>query len=137
MLPNKTIISVLHAALIVYITECREVDDADGEMYARQAQAWLDAQTQSYSHRNGETHAPTEPGGYWIKYPTLGVFALVQVWRNSYDGYLYCDQYNEDYNCMEEVSPQDYGNDLRWYGPIPEPEEFREPHELNQREEQP
>lgn len=43
-MPNDAIISVLHAALIVYITECREVDDADGEMYARQAQQWLDSQ---------------------------------------------------------------------------------------------
>lgn len=39
--------SVLHAALIVYITECRELDDADGEMYARQAQQWLDSQPQA------------------------------------------------------------------------------------------
>ncbi len=45
-MPNDAIISVLHAALIVYITECREVDDADGEMYARQAQQWLDSQRQ-------------------------------------------------------------------------------------------
>jgi hypothetical protein len=36
--------SVLHAALILYITECRQVDDPDGEALARQAQQWLDAQ---------------------------------------------------------------------------------------------
>ena len=34
--------SVLDAALIVYITECRQVDDPDGEALARQAQQWLD-----------------------------------------------------------------------------------------------
>lgn len=36
--------SVLQAALIVYRTECREINDPNGEGMARQAQAWLDAQ---------------------------------------------------------------------------------------------
>lgn len=36
--------SVLDAALIVYITECRQVDDPDGETLAHQAQQWLDSQ---------------------------------------------------------------------------------------------
>ena len=36
--------SVLDAALIVYITECRQVYDPDGETLARQAQQWLDSQ---------------------------------------------------------------------------------------------
>lgn len=53
-MPNDAIISVLHAALIVYITECREVDDADGEMYARQAQQWLDSQRQGQGGNDGD-----------------------------------------------------------------------------------
>ncbi len=46
-MPNDAIISVLHAALILYITECRELDDPDGETMARKAQQWLDSQRPS------------------------------------------------------------------------------------------
>lgn len=52
--PIDAIISVLHAALIVYITECRQVDDPDGEALARQAQQWLDSQRQGQQQEADE-----------------------------------------------------------------------------------
>lgn len=46
--------SVLDAALIVYITECRQVDDPDGEALAHQAQQWLDSQRQGQQQEADE-----------------------------------------------------------------------------------
>lgn len=72
----------------------------------------------TYSHRNGESEPPTVYGWYWIGYP------LSYVHRNGETYYEMHDlrhRYSDNQLEWDDGDWQPTGNDMRYYGPIPQP----------------
>lgn len=78
-----------------------------------------------YPHRNGERTPPKIEGSYWVRRVEEGkdgLFWVIDVWRSPTSGVLGCKKYSEVFLANIVSSPDDYGDELYWYGPIPEPE---------------
>jgi hypothetical protein len=70
----------------------------------------------TYTHRNGETDAPTTPGAYWIRghdYDGVYRMEIVNVWKHA-NGISVWDIRTESHQPVNFYSAQ-------WWGPIVAP----------------
>lgn len=66
-----------------------------------------------FSHRNGETNYPLEPGGYWTRHSRSRELGLVIISQADIDWvYKWTGRIKTDYALSE----------IEYYGPVPEPE---------------
>lgn len=67
-----------------------------------------------YSHRNGETDYPREPGYYWLQHPANYELTTIKISQHDIEF--------ADYVNARPATVHHIGGYYHYYGPIPEPD---------------